>query len=261
MDPKRDDFNNQKIKNQLEWEARLKEREEKQKKWLERVNKSNNHSDYILRLTNAAEPASESALGNLILTIATGGLYAVLESLKSPKEIFEEKKSYLRSCSTKLNEARDYFQSHKNDMIGEDIARASAAIYSVNNKLKAAWAEINNQQQKAWEFYKQAKQEQAKERAAQKAAWEERQRINAEKQKLYEEKKQAWEERQRIKAERQKEWESRQAEKERKQREWEERQRERERKKSEWEERQREREKRQQEWEERQRSRENRKRY
>lgn len=247
-------------KKQAEWEAKLREREEKQKKWEERANKSKDYADYIANKAASAEPVSDSAFGEIIMTVATGGLYAIAEAMKSPKEIFNEKISYLKSCSKKLNEARDYFHSHKNDMIAEDKNRAFSAISSSNEKLKSAWADLNNQKQKAWESYKRAKEEKAKEYAAKKAAWVERQRIKAEKQKLYEEKQKAWEDRQRIKVQKQKEWEERNRERERKQKEWEERQRERERererKQREYEERQRERDRRQREWEERQRERE-----
>lgn len=251
-------------KKQAEWEAKLREREEKQKKWEERANKSKDYADYIANKAASAEPVSDSAFGEIIMTVATGGLYAIAEAMKSPKEIFNEKISYLKSCSKKLNEARDYFHSHKNDMIAEDKNRAFSAISSSNEKLKSAWADLNNQKQKAWESYKRAKEEKAKEYAAKKAAWEERQRIKAEKQKLYEEKKKAWEDRQRIKAQKQKEWEERNKERERKQKEWEERKRDRERKQREWEERQRERERererKQREYEERQRERDRRQR-
>lgn len=273
-DYEKDKRDQERERKQAEWEAKLKEREEKQIKWEERANKSQNHADYLVKLASSAEPFRDTALSDMIMTFASLGTYAIGEALKSPKEKFYEKESYLQSCSKKLREAREYFQSHKNDMIGEDKSRAYSAISSASDKLKSAWEELNNQKQKAWESYKRAKEEKAKEYAAKKAAWEERQRIKAEKQKLYEEKKKAWEERQRIKAQKQKEWEEKNRERERKQKEWEERKRERERKQREWEERQRERErererkqreyeerqrerdKRQREWEERQRERE-----
>lgn len=242
-------------KKQAEWEAKLRVRKEKQIKWEERANKSKEYADCIANKAASAEPVSDSAFGEIIMTVATGGLYAIAEAMKSPKEIYTEKTSYLKSCSKKLNEARDYFYSHKNDMIAEDKNRAFSAISSSNEKLKSAWVDLNNQKQKAWESYKRAKEEKAKEYAAKKAAWEERQRIKAEKQKLYEEKKKAWEDRQRIKAQKQKEWEERNKERERKQKEWEERKRERERKQMEWEERQRERERKREEYEERKRNR------
>lgn len=242
---------------QSEWEAKLRDREEKQKRWEARASKSKSHADYVVKLASSSEPVGDSALGDVILTLATGGLYAITEALKSPKEIFNEKISYLKSCSKKLNEARGYFNSHKNEMIAEDKEYAYSAIASAENKIRSAWAELNNQKQRAWEEYKNAKEEKARENAAKKAAWEERQRIKAENKRIYEEKKRAWEERQRIRAQKQKEWEERKKERERKQLEWEERNRERERKRKEWEERQRqreiEREQKQREWENRQR--------
>ena len=249
-------YEKEREKKQNEWEARLRERELKQKKWEERANKSNDHADYLVKLASSAEPVGDTAIGDLLLTVFTGGLYAIAESLKSPKEILNEKMSYLQSCSKKLKEAREYFQSHKIDMIAEDKNRAYSAISSANEKLKSAWAEFNDQKQKAWESYKRAKEEKAREYEAKRAAWEERQRIKAEKQRLYEEKQKAWEERQKIRAEKQREWELRKADRERKQKEWEERQKERERKQREWEARKLERERRQQEWEERNRERE-----
>jgi hypothetical protein len=210
---------------QAEYEAQLREREKKQRLWEEKVNRSKSHVDRITSMARSAQPSSDSTLADLVLTIATGGLYALAESWKTQRESLNQRAAYLRSCSGKTKGAWDYFKSHRDEMIGQDRAAAYAALSSAQETLNSAWEDLKKKKQSAWESYQRAKEEKAKERAAKQAAWEERQRLKAEKQTIWEEKKKAWEERQRIKAQKQKEWEERQRERERKRAEYEARKR------------------------------------
>ncbi len=247
-------------KRQKEWEEKQKEREKKERAWANRVSKSKSHIDTIISMARSAEPSSEasSAFADMIIGVATGGISIALESLLGQRNHLRERAQYLKSCSEKNKSAWEYFSRYKHEMIGEDKAQASSALFSVRDKLNAAWGDLNEKKQKVNDSLQRAKEEKEKERAAKQAAWEERQRVKIEKQKIWEEKQKAWEDRQKIKAEKQNEWEARQKERQQKQTEWEARQRERERKQKEWEERQKERERKQKEWEERQRERQRR---
>ena len=251
-------------KKQKEWEERQQVREKKQREWEERVSRSKSHLDTISSLARSADPSSEvsSAFADMILAIATGGVSIILQNLLGEMDTIKQRSQYLRTCSNKIKDARNYFNQHKNEMIGQDKAQAFSSISHVQERINSAWGDLTENRKRVSDSIQRAREEKEKERAAKQAAWEERQRVRAEKQREYEEKKKAWEERQKLKAEKQKEWEARQKEREQlkaaKQKEWEERQRERDRKQKEWEERQREREQKQREWEERQRERERR---
>ncbi len=259
-----DERQREREKKQKEYEERLKLREQKEKEWEKRVNSSKSHLDTIMSMARVAEPYSQSssAFADVILAVATGGLTSILQSLLGERDSLNQRSSYLSSCANKLKQAIEYLNKHKDALIGEDRAQAYAGVSSIQEKLNAEWAELKDKKQKVNESLKRAREEKEKEKAAKQAAWEERQRVNAEKQRLWEEKKKANEERQKIKDQKQKEWEARQKEKDAKQKEWESRQKEREARQKEYDARQRERERekeqKQREYEERQRERERR---
>ncbi|GAH39066.1 unnamed protein product, partial [marine sediment metagenome] len=72
----------------LEWEARQRQRETKEREWEDRVNRSKSSLDTITSMARSAEPTSDSdsALVDIVLTIATGGLYALAQAWTSQRE-------------------------------------------------------------------------------------------------------------------------------------------------------------------------------
>jgi len=126
---------------------------EEHKQWEEKKSKSSGYKDEIIYQAELAKPSGP--MGDLILSIATGGLSTALSALMGP---FDERKDELNSCSEHLKQGWALLNEYKENMLGRDRNEAYQALYQAKEQLDQAWADYKRERQQAFEDYKPERQ-------------------------------------------------------------------------------------------------------
>jgi len=122
--------------------------EEEHKQWEEKKSKSGEYRDEIIYQAELAKPSGP--MGDLILSIATGGLSTALSALMGP---FDERKDELIACSDHLKQGWALLREHKEFMLGQDKNEAYQALLRAKEQLDQAWADYKRERQQAFDDY------------------------------------------------------------------------------------------------------------
>ena len=143
----------------------------------ERERESEDHLDQILTYADRATPSS--AMDDVIITLATGGLSVLVrEGISAILGPFDERKSELRHCSQQMKEGWAYLSRNKGSMLGKHKQRAFEALKEASESLDAEWKSWKEARQDAFERFHTERQAAQEERQAKREAWEERIRAN-----------------------------------------------------------------------------------
>lgn len=126
---------------------------EEYKQWEEKKSKSSGYKDEIIYQAELAKPSGP--MGDLVLSIATGGLSTALSALMGP---FDERKDELVSCSDHLKQGWALLNEYKENMLGQDKKEAYNALYQAKEQLDQAWADYKKERQQAFDDYQNERQ-------------------------------------------------------------------------------------------------------
>ena len=124
---------------------------EDQKKWEKKKEKSAQIRNMILAKADAARPV-DTDIANLILTLATGGVNLLLETIMGP---FDEEKDHLKSCSKQLQKGWDMLRENKEEMLGKDKGVAFDELNKTKEILDRRWESYKIERQRAYDNYQQ----------------------------------------------------------------------------------------------------------
>jgi chromosome segregation ATPase len=134
---------------------------EEHQQWEEKKRESNEYKDEIIYQAELAKPSGP--MGDLVLSIATGGLSTALSAIMGP---FDERKDELISCSEHLKQGWALLNEHKENMLGRDKNEAYHALYQAKEQLDQAWADYKRERQHAFDDYQAERQRKHDERVA-----------------------------------------------------------------------------------------------
>jgi len=126
---------------------------EEHQQWEEKKRESNEYKDEIIYQAELAKPSGP--MGDLVLSIATGGLSTALSAIMGP---FDERKDELISCSEHLKQGWALLNEHKENMLGRDKNEAYHALYQAKEQLDQAWADYKRERQQAFDDYQAERQ-------------------------------------------------------------------------------------------------------
>jgi hypothetical protein len=157
--------------------ARVKESGERAREEIEKkVGKS---EDHLKQLHSYARKATPSSGSDALLTIATGGLSAIvkigIETVLGP---LDERKMELQKCNEVLKEGWTYLSQNKGEMFGKHKSEAFEALKNASELLSAAWDMWKKEKQGAIGQFRAEKQADWKTRQAKRESWETRIREN-----------------------------------------------------------------------------------
>ncbi|XOF33115.1 MAG: hypothetical protein ACL93V_14025 [Candidatus Electrothrix sp. YB6] len=138
-----------------------------QEEWEKKKEESARLGKQIISQAKAARPV-DSAFSDFILTLATGGVYMLLDAIMGP---FDEEKEQLKACNKALQKGWDMLREHKEHMLGKDKGLAFEALNETKELLDQRWERYKAERQKAYEKYQ-------RERAGKRRAWEEKVEAN-----------------------------------------------------------------------------------
>jgi hypothetical protein len=119
---------------------------EEQEQWEEKKSRSGQYRNEIITEAEMAKPSGP--LGDVILTIATGGINVVLDALLGP---FDERRRELQACSEHLRKGWALLNEHKGDMLAQDKREAYQALCDAGEQLNQAWEDYKGERQKAYD--------------------------------------------------------------------------------------------------------------
>lgn len=121
---------------------------EEHAQWEEKKLKSSRYKNDIIYQAELAKPSGP--MGDVVLSIATGGLSTALSALVGP---FDERKDELISCGEHLKQGWALFNEYKENMLGRDKQEAYQALYQAKEQLDQAWADYKRDRQQAFDDY------------------------------------------------------------------------------------------------------------
>jgi hypothetical protein len=141
--------------------------DEKRSQFLQRRETSAEIRDDLLRMAGRVLP-DDSALGDLILAMATGGLSIILEqALDALLGPFDKRKDELLRSSQLLRDAWGRFSAQKAKLLREDKDTVYHALKNTQDKLDDLWAQYKEERERAVDAYH-------RERRQRHEAWRER---------------------------------------------------------------------------------------
>lgn len=126
---------------------------EERKQWEEKKSRSSQYRDEIITEAEMAKPSGP--LGDVILTIATGGINVALDALLGP---FDERKRELQACSEHLRKGWALLKERKGDMLARDRSESYRALREAGEQLNRAWEDYKGERQKAYDDYRAERQ-------------------------------------------------------------------------------------------------------
>jgi hypothetical protein len=130
-----------------------KAQEEEHTQWEEKKTKSGETKDAIIYQAELAKPSGP--MGDLIVSMATGGLSSALSALLGP---FDERKDELMNCSDHLKQGWALLNDNKENMVGQDKKEAYQALYQAQEQLNQAWADYKRDRQHAYDDFQAERQ-------------------------------------------------------------------------------------------------------
>lgn len=103
------------------------------------------HRDHILAKGREARPAT-GGLVDLALVAGTGGLSAIADAM----EDLQDKKELLRSLSSTLDEAFEYFSEHKDEMIPKHKEEVYEKLTEIREELEIEWDDWHEANDRAY---------------------------------------------------------------------------------------------------------------
>lgn len=131
---------------------------ERRSKFKEKAESSEKLRDSLIRRAENALP--DSGLGDLILTLATGGINIILEqTLDMLLGPFDRRKEELIQSSRALKAAWDEFSSQKGQLLRDDKNTVYHALKSTQEQLDELWAQYKEERQSTLDAFFQGKRQ------------------------------------------------------------------------------------------------------
>lgn len=127
------------------------QQEQNQKEWEINKDESERLRNIIVSQARSAQPC-DGGLADILITIATGGLYPGLNSIMGP---FDEEKRLLQSCSQQLKEGWSLLHVNKEKMLARDKGIAFEELNQAKEALDARWDRYKKERQRVWDAHQQ----------------------------------------------------------------------------------------------------------